>query len=1117
MNSPNSANNSPSSTRRKKITPGTRSSAVLFNSSDLGSSFHTLSLKHKEFLTEQKLLDQFFYFKDEFIVLSQQLSIALPLDLVEDKSFSIYSFYSIDGPKYIFQVISSRFAIVRLARPGLTLLILFITYLRRHISELNSNNNNTWIKDLLPKLVDYFPINNIISILVNSQVNIIQELILTFLSGLLELIPEISHQLFVIPYFIQQQIQTSNFNFHAYYRQKHIQELEESYTNKINSIHASALTIKRRNNGTLEKVNHVEPFQDLFLDIMMSDQDFFNDSLYISEVNKRNQAQNVPISHTTTYLTLKYDQLCLSSLAHILTISMIQKNRHFVISSCADIIIALCKKSLPWYFVELIARTPTCPILLDNSVNNASGNNNNNSNNSNSKNSIRYKPDHSDNNNSNNSSSNNNGIDTSSLINSKIVDWAGIRILLKFLHRFHQLFHNNNANVEDEENADNLKNIATNSSTDLKNEFQYAHDRVLLAICCIIYYSNSAKFTSEPLDSTNLSMFSAYLTPSLIDLPIENSQTVSIFLCKLPGSVELLNLSMSKSNFFNENYERENITNDNLSFNESKFIISKSIEALNYQFDAYNNFLFRLSSNYSSLPSYLSENSIGSRAQSPNNPSRSRLNTARSNIGCMSRPVSSSKVSRPTSRNTSRPSTSNTISRDEQILKQKLKFVKSENPSVSRLSSSYFLTNNSIGNFDAKIKSENEKFSLFLQNQAQDIIQNSEKPSKYLQSSANTIQKTANLPLKSTANKLEDDSLLVNTFDVIDKNVQNQVIIEQNGVTETGGASEISNSKGENKYRVAIRPSLYDELEMDSSLSLTSISENGKNIKTNVSEYRDFFSKLSNPPKMPIRLEPKDIIVPNEDISKIRKKFKVLAEEALAQAAKEDVGLRHLSKKPIGACATSSTKVVYGSLKSPGATVSSRPGTSSSVSRPNTSNLSKPLDPNDNNFTNSFSMYNIPLTRPTSTSASGDKRYNHLDFRSVHAYSETSVFDDDLVPVQDTHVVATHQTEDEIKQAEIDRNQEEAIASSSFLPTKYKIELQSDPYNDLNEALTTFQPLISSVPPPKNNPTQISFLNTVSVDTFSGSKSSILEEKSTSCSRPYRPQLTHDYAPDLVL
>jgi hypothetical protein len=50
-----------------------------------------------------------------------------------------------------------------------------------------------------------------------------------------------------------------------------------------------------------------------------------------------------------------------------------------------------------------------------------------------------------------------------------------------------------------------------------------------------------------------------------------------------------------------------------------------------------------------------------------------------------------------------------------------------------------------------------------------------------------------------------------------------------------------------------------------------------------MSAYRDFFGVLPTQPRVPQRIEPKDVIVKNEDLTKIRKKFQLLADNAVRQ------------------------------------------------------------------------------------------------------------------------------------------------------------------------------------------------------------------------------------------
>jgi len=196
---------------------------------------------------------------------------------------------------------------------------------------------------------------------------------------------------------------------------------------------------------------------------------------------------NEPVDDTDEGKKVPLPGSCLSMM---LTIAAMHRNRHLVTASCADIVLAMCMLRGE-RLCETIAKTPTCQLnsngqcnivsatrnstntvrSSNNNANNMNPNsNNNNSNNTNnncqSSNGVSngMTMNNNSNNNSNNNTNNNKGV----------VEWAGIKIFMKFLSRFLHF---------------NELDPSSYSSTQERDELMFAFSKVFVLVIELIISS----------------------------------------------------------------------------------------------------------------------------------------------------------------------------------------------------------------------------------------------------------------------------------------------------------------------------------------------------------------------------------------------------------------------------------------------------------------------------------------------------------------------------------------------------------------------------------------------------------------------------------------------------
>jgi hypothetical protein len=199
-------------------------------------------------------------------------------------------------------------------------------------------------------------------------------------------------------------------------------------------------------------------------------------------------------------------------------------------------------------------------------------------------------------------------------------------------------------------------------------------------------------------------------------------------------------------------------------------------------------------------------------------------------------------------------------------------------PRVEHRSETVQLTTTMSLDFQSKYVVETEKRKLYIQNKVDDIMKAKLPVSPLQYHAAKTIQKTNNNPLHAQSSQ---DSLLLSSLEAIEKNAKQSILVkredEQQESLYIDPSSIFQSTATATTYVTKPDRSASVSIADGPILKSSMISPNAHGL----SAYRDFFSNIPSSPSLPRRIEPKDAIIPGEDMNRIRNKFKLLAEAAV--------------------------------------------------------------------------------------------------------------------------------------------------------------------------------------------------------------------------------------------
>lgn len=380
--------------------------------------------------------------------------VTIPIDMVEDSSGQIYQFMKYNGPKYIFQIMQNRGEDVNLLRCSLSLLIVTVTILHRRLqSEANALMSSSvtaaprqsmafnyyWAQDSLVKIADAGAVQVCVNLLTKCYNATVQELSLNLLASIVSISDDVA----------QQMLQPPN----NYFQPAQSDANSPEKTDRLGKL--------RMNTGKLSTVNNEDLAHG---DCAHPTAEKPKQSIDFSKFNFTfNSSDVLPISRKgTPKLQKKPRDQNHSCLSYVLSIAVLQKNRHLVIAGCADIVLAMLKScNMRQEMSEAIAKTSSftlrSPSENENKKNLRSG--------------VTGGRSYHENDSAAEGTEN------------QTIQWAGLKVLLKFLFRFEKL--------TAEPKANTLSKNAISPLLRLKDEMLYTHRKVLSAVCQLISGSST--------------------------------------------------------------------------------------------------------------------------------------------------------------------------------------------------------------------------------------------------------------------------------------------------------------------------------------------------------------------------------------------------------------------------------------------------------------------------------------------------------------------------------------------------------------------------------------------------------------------------------------------------
>jgi hypothetical protein len=155
-------------------------------------------------MVEARLAKQFQYFRAEFLEHALGIGIPVPLDMVEEKNGKVMPFVNQKGPRYLLNIIHAYPESVHLLRSSLSFLIVIIAILTRKINEssdtdrrlnVTTHNVQMWATEALNNIADSSSVAICTNLLRHSHSEAIQELILNLLAQLVNASSEAAIQM----------------------------------------------------------------------------------------------------------------------------------------------------------------------------------------------------------------------------------------------------------------------------------------------------------------------------------------------------------------------------------------------------------------------------------------------------------------------------------------------------------------------------------------------------------------------------------------------------------------------------------------------------------------------------------------------------------------------------------------------------------------------------------------------------------------------------------------------------------------------------------------------------------------------------------------------------------
>ncbi len=326
---------------------------------------------------EEQLSEQFRYFRKEFLEVAASTCLTLPLDLTGEKTSQVLVFVKYNGPKILVQLVQNNIESVHLLRCALSLLIITVTVLRRHFDVVSndsqvSNSISNSISAMAQLSLVKFTESGVVTLCMSVLIYSFNTSVQELAINLLSIIVSLSKEAATQMTWIPNSVNGV------------VTSILPQSSSSADASKPSKAPLSSNNNTSFKK----HDFQ-------------FNDASLIEKkkVVKEQQSTDEP-------------QSCL---AHILAVCLLQKNQHLLLAGCADIMLSMIRWNPS--AIDIIASTATCKLPAAGMQVSGKSNAGNRTN-----------------------SKFNNGVQSTippiNPLGNQVIEWAGLKLLLKFLHRY---------------------------------------------------------------------------------------------------------------------------------------------------------------------------------------------------------------------------------------------------------------------------------------------------------------------------------------------------------------------------------------------------------------------------------------------------------------------------------------------------------------------------------------------------------------------------------------------------------------------------------------------------------------------------------------------------------
>lgn len=346
----------------------------------------------------------------------------------------------------MFEVIQANLENIHLLRCALSLLVIIITLLRRKLPDPTANRESSvffphpgsvatadsigaWVVDTLARIGDASAVSICVNVLITSYNPSVQELALSLLASILMVSDEAVTQM-LLPYTptgTAVPVDSSN------------DSARRNSNNRRASVSVSVDSLLQAEAQAQEQAAPKVDFKKLNFSYNTMD---YSVKKVVHEKPKKSEKNST----------------CLS---YVLSVILLQKNRHLLAAGCADIILAMLRKNKR-DMSESIAMSCTCELPA---IDDRKGKNENRS--SLSKLSFNAQPEE-------------NSPHSCNPLSSVILEWAGLKLMLKFLFRYEKM------SAQSKTATKAIVRESVSASLHLKEEYAYAHAKVFTAVCQLI-------------------------------------------------------------------------------------------------------------------------------------------------------------------------------------------------------------------------------------------------------------------------------------------------------------------------------------------------------------------------------------------------------------------------------------------------------------------------------------------------------------------------------------------------------------------------------------------------------------------------------------------------------